>query len=1639
MLKRLICWSFVLVISLTPAMLCAAESGLTPDEMTASAVDIATVRDDATSTRLTVDASQRELTQVEFDGETFDRAMIGLEPTTSVAGWPELPMIPRMVLVPPTADIRLVVHNIDSHIERDYHPFILPVQDGTVPADQPGIADVEYAQYDGFWPPEPVVVDEPVILRGHRMVRVTLFPMQYNPSTGETRYNEDVDFELIYEGTGSNIIENPNRQLQSTTYNRMVDKLVVNPPRRDNPQNPVSGSYLIIYPDNDQVEDAIQPLIEWRARQGWEVHPVRLDGNPNNSTIKRDIIQEAYEEWDNPPEMVALVGDAGGSVNIPAWSQTDLDYVLLEGNDLFADAAIGRISVDGVNQLRSVVAKLVNYEADPWMGNDGNDTDWYLRGMVCAGESISGISTVLINRWVRRELLDHGYEEVAEWYYNNPQGSVPQFFQNQFREGVAFSNYRGYIGISGVTPNAVMAYQAHRKYPTAVILTCGSGNYIDRFGMSEAMFRSPGGANGCVGFCTSGTHTKYNNAVSCGVWVGLLKHGHYHFGPAVNNGRYEVLWQYGAAANSFPRWCNLMGDPATHIFTGIPQLIAVTHEETLPLGGSHLSVYVEDEEEENPLIDAMVCLYKADDECQILGWTDEDGNVEFTIPPDALTEGELMVTVTKHNIKPYLGEVEIEEAELFLGASEWNANDDDGGDADGEANPGEMIELEIELTNFGTEVPDGAVSVTAQSLSPWVVVDDGAVELDEAPGVGRSTMVMFPIQVHAAAPDGAVLLIAVDATVGEDTYSSLVAVEAFSPKLSVTEVSFQGGELVRGDIKTVDFELTNTGRKLIGPFSVTLRSSSDVVSALEDHAEYEGLDPRESGEILGDLFRVRAHPFAIPGMPVDLILTIEDENGFRDTTTYSFRLGSPEDGDPFGPDEFGYVCFDSGDEDWEMAPRYEWIEIDPDEDADFQGENTGLVDTRDDGDRSAVFDLPFVFQYYGEEFDELTICTNGWAAFGRWTELTDFRNRHVNSGAGPNSQLSVFWDNLYTGKILTYYDEEGGRFIVEWNDMQRQWETNVHNTFELILYDPEVHQTYSGDGIIVYQYKEFRNGSNPGLTDTPYCTIGLGNLDDTDGLEYTYWNQWTDGATRLENEMAIKFTTAIQYITGVLTGTVLDEATGEPTEGAWVTTTRGFADETDENGVYLIDDILIADGYLVSATALGYNDSTKLGPEGEGYTILEAETTRVDFNLLHPEFNVDQEEFYFIMLVDSTTETEFILTNDGNGTLDFSSRYTYPPLVNRDEPDDPLDMITSWTAQDSVDDPHLKGVTFVEDRWYVAGRGDPDEGLHYFYIFDEVGNYLDRLVQPRGDTTGYGIRDMEYYDGYLYCVDWDDYLLKVDPETGELVEQWSLPNRLRSPQAITVDFETGHFWLSAIRNDLYEVELREEEDGDTLVTLRRYDTRDPRDDQGIARYGITWFKDDPDGYPLYIVSNKDIEQSNQFPDITLYKMNPEDGDVRVVGTFPFLHPSCKGRGGISITPKWSNNVLVMGALIENTVLGDFIGIFEIAANTSWIDYSPRTAVLEAEDILPISLEINTADLDTGRYQVFVEFSHNAGDGITEIPVILDIVLELPDDLVEHIQNPFEYALHQNYPNPFNPTTGIAYSLREAGFSQLKVF
>ncbi|MDD5087479.1 MAG: hypothetical protein PHI18_01600, partial [bacterium] len=292
-------------------------------------------------------------------------------------------------------------------------------------------------------------------------------------------------------------------------------------------------------------------------------------------------------------------------------------------------------------------------------------------------------------------------------------------------------------------------------------------------------------------------------------------------------------------------------------------------------------------------------------------------------------------------------------------------------------------------------------------------------------------------------------------------------------------------------------------------------------------------------------FHIEVAPGAFKGHRAVMELLITDSHGFRDstvfdssnfyttdstlftplTTNFVITIGNRTSTSPSGPDAHGYYAFDSTEtHPVGTAASYDWIEIGPG----GPGTSLGFSDTGDNQDDSQTLTLPFSFTFYDSSFTQITVCSNGWLAFGSYP-MMDYRNYRMGSPLGPPYMVAAYWDDLWISgtdnNVYHYYDAFTHQYIVEWRAKL------VHNTsileyFQVILYDPAYYQSVTGDGKIKVQYQYCTPNSNTGGdNDNPYATVGIQNGDHSIGLDYYYGNQYGPGAATLQNELAILFTT----------------------------------------------------------------------------------------------------------------------------------------------------------------------------------------------------------------------------------------------------------------------------------------------------------------------------------------------------------------------------------------------------------------------------------------------------------------------------------------------------------------------------------
>jgi len=191
---------------------------------------------------------------------------------------------------------------------------------------------------------------------------------------------------------------------------------------------------------------------------------------------------------------------------------------------------------------------------------------------------------------------------------------------------------------------------------------------------------------------------------------------------------------------------------------------------------------------------------------------------------------------------------------------------------------------------------------------------------------------------------------------------------------------------------------------------------------------------------------------------------------------------------------------------------YNWVEI----------SSIGTVVTFNDNDDGYSSQLPigFSFPFYGSNYNNVVVSTNGYLQFGT---VTDSYMGPRQMSDSPFNIIAVLWDDFVTdGNVYYYFDSGNDRFIVQWDGVYKSTYEDTSYTFEVMIYS---------NGNIIMQYKNISNAWLPYPEPDHYYqgsligSTGIQQISKLDGLDlvsYYYTDkQYDQYSWYYENELAI--------------------------------------------------------------------------------------------------------------------------------------------------------------------------------------------------------------------------------------------------------------------------------------------------------------------------------------------------------------------------------------------------------------------------------------------------------------------------------------------------------------------------------------
>ncbi len=599
-------------------------------------------------------------------------------------GEPNLPTMNKIVEIPKGADVTLEIISFKEKTinlnEQGIANPLMPTQPSLSKSENADQVPFEYnrAIYsnDNFYSIKTASLKILGVMRYRKLALVQIAPVEYNPVKNIIK----VKYDIVVKVNFKNPDLTATRQLKEKYYSPFFETVFNNVTKLDTKDDPISlirfpQKYVIVLPNN--FVSTMQPFIDWKTQQGYNVILKTFDGTIPNSELKtylHGLYNNATED-DPAPTYVLFVGD---TQQIPPFSGTteshvtDLPFVDVTG-DMLPDMYPARFSAQSVDQLQPQVEKTLYYEK--YQIDDPSYLD----------------NITLIAGWDASHASTHGYPTIRYgqvYYYNEANGFNTNMYEttgsgqfeteitNDINNGVAFINYTAHGSqTSWADPNFTVSdvhnFTNDGKYTLAIGNACLTGAFDTGECFGEAWLRQANkGAIGYIGG-TNSTYwdedvwwsTGYFNHVGDGVTPTFEETSMGAYDAAnittdlttqsamVYVGNFAVTTANSSRSDYYWEIYQLFGDPSLMIYWGVPEAMTVNHMPVIILGSSSYDVDVQ----ETPM--ALLGLTK-DGELIASAMTDANGHASFDFGGPLTEPGTYTLTITALNKIPYVEEIQ---------------------------------------------------------------------------------------------------------------------------------------------------------------------------------------------------------------------------------------------------------------------------------------------------------------------------------------------------------------------------------------------------------------------------------------------------------------------------------------------------------------------------------------------------------------------------------------------------------------------------------------------------------------------------------------------------------------------------------------------------------------------------------------------------------------------------------------------------------------------------------------------------------------------------------------------------------------------------------------------------------------------
>ncbi|MFY9592496.1 MAG: C25 family cysteine peptidase, partial [Bacteroidales bacterium] len=488
-----------------------------------------------TPTAFSAKVQMKELKATNKVIENREFASIDLEGfvATGTVGQAGVPTLSRMIEVPHGAEVQVLIHgysqeviNLSEYGINRIEPVQPSYSKSTPIEEQYFVIDENYYNTDLYDTEDIVKVEIYGTMRGVRIAGLTIRPYHYNPVENTLIVYNDLDFEIKFVNADLALTEEMKNRYYSPEFEGAYSNLInfSAPAAKDQLTN-FSAPLKYVIVANQAFQTTLQPFVQWKTKQGFNVIEHYVASGTTNTTIKNYLqgLYDAGTASDPAPIYCLIIGDHSGTYSIPAFATkvsgeshiTDLYFACFDGtSDYLPDMYYGRISAESTTELQNALDKILPYQQYSLSNFDYLDKALLVAGVDSYWANKCGNAAILYatNNYINTA---HGFANIYAYYYNTTSypysvmrsnsSSASGDINSKIGAGVGFGNYTAHCDHDGWADPAVLRsnvpnWANKNKYPFLIGNCCLSFQFNKSDAFGEVLLHTKdAGAVGYIG------------------------------------------------------------------------------------------------------------------------------------------------------------------------------------------------------------------------------------------------------------------------------------------------------------------------------------------------------------------------------------------------------------------------------------------------------------------------------------------------------------------------------------------------------------------------------------------------------------------------------------------------------------------------------------------------------------------------------------------------------------------------------------------------------------------------------------------------------------------------------------------------------------------------------------------------------------------------------------------------------------------------------------------------------------------------------------------------------------------------------------------------------------------------------------